>query len=203
MTTAAVHQLPHTHSTAAEDTLLEALLEIAPASAAVANFCDHLEHCEDARREDVIDAADTLKSTAVAVASALGVDLCGAYAERLSAVERRSALYPLEGFDVVEAVAGAQTWKQLQHVQARHDRLYHLDVVGLHKQDQLRHCALHLAKLAGALAVAVAQPDSRSDFARRRLPDLLLFALKLATLFGQRLEGRLDDLKCMAPSGDE
>ncbi len=193
MTTATLHDPPAT-TAGTDDSLLKALLEIAPASAAVANFCDHLEHCEAASRDDVLDAAAALKSTAVALAATLGVDLRAAYAERLTAVERRSPLYPLEGFDVADAVARARTWSDLQHVQARHDRLYHLDVVGLQKQDQLRHCALHLAKLAGALAVAVAQVDTRPDFARRRLPDLVLFALKLATLFGQRLEGELDEL---------
>jgi len=68
----------------------------------------------------------------------------------------------------------------LQRLQWEHDRNYHPDVLGLSRYDQLRHHAFHLAKLAGAAADAAS--GEPSDLLRRRLPDLLLFGLKLATL---------------------
>jgi hypothetical protein len=66
-------------------------------------------------------------------------------------------------------------------VQWEHDRRYHLDVFGLSRYEQLRHYAFHLAKLAGAAS----ESDDR-DF-QRRLPDVLLFGLKLATLMSEQL----------------
>lgn len=166
-----------------------ALLKVARASGEVANFCDHLEHCEDADRLVISDAAQTLRAEALRLAGESGVDLFGAYADRLEMVERRSPLYPLPGFDARAAVDAADSWIDLQRVQASHDRLYHLDVVGLHKQEQLRHCALHLAKLVSALAESLGDRRSQEDFCRTRLPDMIIFALKLATLVGVPLEG--------------
>ena len=185
------------HSTRPSDPAIQAdlvssLMDLARASAGVANYCDHLEHCEAAQREDVASAAVVLRRVARELAALLEGDLLSLYASRLAAVEARSPLYPLEGFDVVDEVRRASTWFDLQRVQARHDRLYHLDVVGLQKQDQLRHCALHLAKLTGALADAITDSSARDDFVGRRLPDLILFSLKLNTLLGQRAEGPLD-----------
>jgi hypothetical protein len=61
-------------------------------------------------------------------------------------------------------------------------------VLGLSRYEQLRHYALHLAKLAGAAAAAAAiEGDAERDFLARRLPDLLLFGLKLATLVNEQL----------------
>ena len=71
--------------------------------------------------------------------------------------------------------------------EVEHDRRYHPDVLGLSKSDQLRHYALHLAKLAGAMAQVAAGRGDDADFRARRLPDLLLFGLKLSTVAGERL----------------
>ena len=70
-------------------------------------------------------------------------------------------------------------------MQWEHDRNYHPDVLGLSRYEQLRHYAFHLAKLAGAAAAAASGDES--DFLARRLPDLLLFGLKLATLTNEPL----------------
>jgi hypothetical protein len=75
----------------------------------------------------------------------------------------------------------------LQLAQVEHDRRYHPDIIGLSKADQLRHNALHLAKLTGAVAAVAAGEGDRADFSARRLPDLLLFGLKLSTVSGESL----------------
>lgn len=162
-------------------------LELASASAALANFCDHVEHNEAADRAWVVDTGQTLRGTACEIATLEGVDLHQLYAERLTAIERRNPLWSEERFDGANAAGAASTWRGLQLAQAEHDRWYHPDVVGLSKSDQLRHYALHVAKLCGATADAAREPNDRSDFVARRLPDLLLFGLKLATVVGQKL----------------
>ncbi|WP_155892124.1 hypothetical protein [Conexibacter woesei] len=164
-----------------------AAADLAIAAAAVSNFCDHLEHCEANERADVAQAARTLRNLALVLAEVEGVNLIELYGARLNAIERRHPMNPVDGFIGGERVRDAGTWDDLQEIQWNHDRLYHPDVVGLAKFEQARHCALHLAKLAGAAATATRDPDQRPDFIDRRLPDTLLFGLKLATLFGERL----------------
>lgn len=166
---------------------VEALAAVAGAAADVANYCDHVEHCEEASREWVTGAGKTLRAVAVRLASEASLDIFDLYAHRLDGVERRHPLFPVDGYHARGPAEAARTWHELQGVQFRHDRLYHPDVLGLHKLDQARHYALHLAKLTGALAAATLDAEAADDFARRRLPDLLLFGLKLATVMGQRL----------------
>jgi hypothetical protein len=165
----------------------DALTDVAAAAAHVANYCDHSEHCEDASRDSVIGAGKTLRVVAVRMAMEVSLDVFDLYAHRLDGIERRHPLFPVQGYHAREAARAAPTWHDLQGVQYRHDQLYHPDVLGLHKLDQLRHYALHLAKLTGALATAMRDEPAAEDFYRRRLPDLLLFGLKLATVMGQRL----------------
>jgi hypothetical protein len=87
------------------------------------------------------------------------------------------------GFDGHAAALAAETWRDLQLVQIDHDRRYHADVFGLAKAEQLRHYALHLAKIVGAFAEAA----DYAELINRRLPDVLLFAIKLQTVMGKRL----------------
>jgi hypothetical protein len=162
-------------------------LELACASAAVANYCDHGEHNEPTDRAWVLDAGRTLRALACDVAGHEGEDLQERYAARLASIERRNPLWEPERYDGGAAAAGASTWRALQLVQADHDRWYHPDVVGLPKQDQLRHYALHVAKLTGALAEIAQGSGDVADFCARRLPDLLLFGVKLPTVVGHRL----------------
>jgi hypothetical protein len=158
-------------------------LATAPLAAAVANYCDHVEHNETAATESVVEAGNTLEGVASILASELRVDLIHLYAERLGAIEARNVVARPGGFDGHGAALAAETWRDLQIVQIEHDRYYHADIVGLAKVEQLRHYALHLAKIVGAFATAA---DS-DDLISRRLPDALLFAIKLRTVMGKRL----------------
>lgn len=162
-------------------------LELAQAAAAVANYCDHIEHNELAERAWITSAASTLRDLACAIALHEGKDLRSCYAIRLRQIEQRNPLWTEDDLDGGSLVEQASTWRDLQLAQAEHDRRYHPDVIGLSKLDQLRHYALHVAKLAGASAEIAAGRPALEDFCTRRLPDLLLFGLKLSTVMGERL----------------
>ena len=158
-------------------------LAVAPRAAAVANYCDHTEHNESAETGWVLDAGTDLSLLAFEFANAAGVDLHQLYAERLGAIESGNVLALTGGFDGRAAALAAGSWRQLQLVQVEHDRSYHPDVFGLAKTEQLRHYAFHLAKIVGAFADAA----NADELINRRLPDVLLFALKLHTVMGKRL----------------
>jgi hypothetical protein len=162
-------------------------LEIARGAAAVANFCDHVEHNEPADRAWVQDTGHTLRATACAIASHEHLDLRAAYAARLRVIEQRTPLWVDGVLDGGALIENAETWLELQLAQAEHDRRYHPDVSGLAKFDQLRHYSLHVTKLAGALAEVAEGLADNEDFRNRRLPDMVLFGIKLATVTGQRL----------------
>jgi hypothetical protein len=167
--------------------LLEAMQDLAVAAAEVANYCDHAEHNESTEIADVRRAAKTLRSTAVGICLRAACEPTELYAERLAAIETKNVACTPESFNGAAAARAAGTLRDLQLVQLEHDRAYHADVVGLTKSDQLRHYALHLAKLAGATA-AVARGDlSEQDWLKRRVPDMLLFSIKLATVTAECL----------------
>jgi hypothetical protein len=172
------------------DRYADAVLSLARCAADVANFCDHVEHNEVADRRWVIDAATMLRRIACGLAQQDGQDLLELYALRLQAIEQRTPTWTAESIDGAALARQAGTWRDLQLAQAEHDRRYHPDVVGLAKYEQLRHCALHLAKLTGAAASVVQGVADAGDFRARRLPDVLLFGLKLATIMGERLPER-------------
>jgi hypothetical protein len=131
-------------------------------------------------------AGATLREVAVELAIERDISIVQAYRMRLHAVEQRHPLYPADGFAAVEAIPEHNArWRELQQVQWQHDRHYHPDVLGLSRYEQLRHYAFHLAKLAGSAAQATTGDDH--DFYARRLPDILLFGLKLATLVNEQL----------------
>lgn len=167
--------------------LTDTALALARIAGIVANFCDHAEHSEPADVEDVRRSAEGLRALAVATAHAAGRDPVALYAERLGSIERRSVLHHERAFDGEAAALAAGTWRDLQLVQIEHDRCYHLDVSGLAKVDQLRHYALHVAKLAGAASEVVSSQAGHEDFITRRLADMLLFGIKLSTVTGERL----------------
>jgi hypothetical protein len=158
-------------------------LAAAPHAAAVANYCDHVEHNEVVDAEWVVGAGHELMRLARELADEAQLDLVGLYAERLGAIEARNVLFRPGAFDGHAAALAAETWRQLQLVQVEHDRYYHPDVIGLHKLEQLRHYALHLMKIVGAFAEA----RDNDELEQRRLPDTLLFGLKLETVMGKRL----------------
>jgi hypothetical protein len=154
------------------------------AAAQVANFCDHADHNEQSDPAWVVGAGATLRRVAERIAVRQHVDLLTGYAERLAAVEARSIH---DGFDGRAAAMAATTWRDLQRVQEDHDRTYHPDVFGMRKSDQLNHYALHLSKLAGAVAQELTGAGNHQEFQSRRLPDMLLFGIKLSTVMGQKL----------------
>jgi hypothetical protein len=163
-----------------------AAAQLATASASVAGYCDRAEHLEPADPALIRAAGAILRDLALELAAERQIDLVQGYRGRLESVEQRHPLYPAGGFAAVEEISefGA-TWRDLQRVQWEHDRHYHPDVLGLSRYEQLRHYAFHLAKLAGAAAEAASGDDR--DFFARRLPDVLLFGLKLATLTNEQL----------------
>jgi hypothetical protein len=166
--------------------LEEAMVRLASASASISAYCDRAEHLEPTEPASIRSIGAELRMLAFELAADRKIDLVQAYRARLESVEQRHPLYPAAGFAAADEIpeVGA-TWPQLQRVQWEHDRHYHPDVLGLSRYEQLRHYAFHLAKLAGAAADA-ADGDA-SDFFSRRLPDLLLFGLKLATLTNEQL----------------
>jgi len=165
------------------DLFRKAALELAPAAAQVANFCDHAEHVEDLDRSWIEEAASTLETCGFHLAADLGVDLIDLYTSRLAAIEARNPFHFDRSPDGAVAAKAAKTWRELQLVQIAHDRYYHPDVLGLSKTEQLRHYAFHLAKLVGAFAAS----EDETELQDRRLPDVLLFSIKLRTLIGTRL----------------
>lgn len=168
-------------------------LRLAPHAASVANFCDHVEHNEPSEREWVLKPAVELRRAAADLAGLYGLSLLELYAERLGEIEARNVLARPGGYDGHRAALEARTWRDLQVIQVDHDRYYHPDVAGMAKVEQLRHLALHLAKIVGAFA----EPRGADELLRRRLPDVLLFSIKLATVMGSRLPD--DELE--APTG--
>jgi hypothetical protein len=158
-------------------------LRLAPLGASVANYCDHVEHNEFADRDWVLASASELREAAGELAERFGLNMVELYAERVGEIEARNVLARPDGYDGHRAALEARTWRELQLVQCDHDRHYHPDVVGMAKDQQLQHYALHLAKAVGAFA----EPRTEEELLHRRLPDVLLFAIKLPTVMGVRL----------------
>lgn len=167
--------------------LIAALLDLAAASAAVANYCDHVEHNERVEIEWVRDAARTLRETALWLCELAEVDPVELYAERLAVIEERNVHHSEHSHDGPAAARGVREWRALQLVQDGHDHAYHYDVVGLTKSEQLRHYALHVSKLAGACADAAQGRLDQEDFLSRRVADMLLFGMKLSTVTSEKL----------------
>jgi hypothetical protein len=156
------------------------------AAAAIANYADHAEHNEAVDRRWILDSAEELQAVAFEVAAAEGVCLFDLYADRLADIELQSALDG-EHTPGAHAVRKAITWRDLQLAQAEHDRLFHPDVIGLMKSQQLQHYALHVIKVAGALARRCDSDAPADEIRRRRLPDLFLFSVKLHTVMNSRM----------------
>lgn len=164
-----------------------ALKEVGLAAGLVADFCDKTDHNESVQTEWVSAASEKLLNSALAIAEFERVELQQSYAQRLSQIERRNVIWGSSRFEGEGAALQARTMRDLQLVQLEHDRIYHPDVFGLKKEDQLRHYALHLSKLVAALVKAVQSDSGRTDFLQRRLADLLLFSIKLQTVMGRRM----------------
>jgi hypothetical protein len=169
------------------ETLQDIALDLALVANDVANHCDHVEHCEPTDIEVVRDAAAILRSTSISAGRTAGRDTVELYAGRLGMIEARNVLCHPGSYDGASAVLAARTWRELQLVQVEHDRAYHPDVLGLPKAEQLRHFALHLAKLTGATVAVLRGSVSHEDWLTRRVPDMLLFGIKIATVSSRKL----------------
>jgi hypothetical protein len=165
-----------------------ALRATAVAAGDVSLYCDRAEHAEPAPHEAVANAAALLRGGAVNFADAMRVDLFALYANRIRTVELRNPAHAINEFDGGEEARRASTWRRLQEIQVLHDREYHADIVGMPRIDQVRHCALHLAKLCGWYSRAVDDVHVRDELIEQRLPDTLIFSLKLDTLARVRLD---------------
>jgi hypothetical protein len=165
-----------------------ALIRVA---AALAAYCEHVEHNEPHHVVDVAAAGDQLRRIASTLAHAAGVSLLASYRTRIAQIEAASihsatAIDGIADLAGVDALRQATTWRQVQVAQLIHDRRFHPDVFGLSKLDQLRHYTLHVTKLAGLLTDA--DDDATwSTFVQHRLPDLAVFGVKLATACNQVL----------------
>jgi hypothetical protein len=148
--------------------------------------CDHAEHAEQADRGLVIWAGLHLRAAAIEAFDLLGIEPIASYARRLAVVESRT---PLSGTGLFEAeleIPKVETWRELQIAQMLHDRVYHPDVLGMARSEQLRHYTLHVAKLAW-LALEAGSGDATDSFVPARIADSLLFGVKLATVAGEIL----------------
>jgi hypothetical protein len=172
--------------TLGRDQLQLGLRELAVITGSLATYLDRSEHLEPPARDMVPDAGRRLRDVALDFAFELGVDVIAAYAERLKQLELRNVINAPATVDPPGLVLSATTWRDLQAAQVEHDRWFHPDVFGMPRWDQLRHFVLHLAKLTAF----VAQLDEHGDwfdFVDRRLPDMLVFGVKLPTTAGVRL----------------
>jgi hypothetical protein len=83
--------------------------------------------------------------------------------------------------------------RDLQHFQHEHDMKFHSQLMSWEREKQLEHCTLHLAKLSGLFSAYCEQTqlgesiDATRLFAER-IPDILVFALKMANLTNLDLE---------------
>ena len=168
--------------------LLSEALELASIAGVVANVCDHSEHNEVADPLETRIAGQRLRAASLRLAQGTTESIVELYQQRLRAIELRNVLHHPGAFDGPSLITESASWRELQLIQIEHDRFYHPDVLGLTKADQLRHYALHLAKLAAAAADAARGLIPEDDFVARRVPDVLLFGLKLATVTGEKLQ---------------
>lgn len=166
----------------------DALRRLAQVAGSLATYCDHAEHLEEADRTAIAASGAALRELSLELARSVGASAVDLYSVRLGQIERRHPLFPAGGFDGGAAAAAAKTWRDLQTVQSEHDRHYHPDVTGLSRYEQLRHYTFHVAKIAGAIADVIGTGGTDADdFIRRRIPDTLLFGIKLATLMNESL----------------
>src|SRR5258708_35653511 len=105
---------PTLSSMPSADRFRDFALAAAPCAAAVANYCDHIEHNELAAADWVTEAASELRQLALDFAGEAKIDLIHLYAERLGAIEARNVLARPGGFDGHAAALAADTWRDLQ-----------------------------------------------------------------------------------------
>lgn len=168
---------------------LQVFYAIVRAAGELATYCDRAEHNEPNDRGAISVVAADLRDLAVAASSAHDLDLQSLYSSRIGRIEAKHPAWHAGSFDGACAVDQAKSWSDLQAAQYQHDLFYHPDVAGLAKFDQLRHYTLHLTKL-GKLALDAthgATAAAWDGFLTERLPDIVIFGIKLATVCGDKL----------------
>jgi hypothetical protein len=149
--------------------------------------CDHAEHAEHSESVLVIEVGLNLRAAAIEAFQLLDLEPIASYAARLAAVESRSPLSGTGLFEAEVAIPKVETWRDLQVAQLFHDRVYHPDVLGLARSEQLRHYTLHVSKLAWLALEACDGGDAIESFVPARIADSLLFGVKLSTVAGEIL----------------
>jgi hypothetical protein len=165
--------------------------DIVRVAAALASFCEHVEHNEPILSQLPNDAARRLRVIASKLAFEAQLELASVYLARIRSVEEASLYSGRIGSNDVElsgadSMMSAHTWQDFQLGQIVHDRQFHPDVFGLSKIDQLRHYTFHVMKLAGLLVDAIDSNDWPS-FGPKRLADIAIFGVKIATACNDRL----------------
>jgi len=79
--------------------------------------------------------------------------------------------------------------RELQRIQKEHDRKFHKDVISWDRLKQIEHCSFHLTKIAGLFSTYCekmhhGEPYDVDKLVADRVPDILIFALKLASRLG-------------------
>jgi hypothetical protein len=169
------------------DQLNQCLRSIARAAGDLATYCDKVEHNEPTDTAVVLRSAERLRTVGEYLAVIAKVPLRDCYARRLHEFETGHVLASADAPSTWQAVVVAETARELQLAQQRHDRYYHPDIFGLSKQDQLRHYTMHVTKIIGSLAEVCSEPDRWREFEAERLPDLVLFGVKISTVAGEEL----------------
>jgi hypothetical protein len=182
-----------------EDLLDDQLRSLIKVAAALAAYCEHVEHNEPHQVADAVAAGEQLRRIASTLAHSVGVSLLASYSARIAEIESASvhsatAISGIEDLAGADALRHATTWRHVQAAQLIHDRRFHPDVFGLSKLDQLRHYTLHVTKLAGLL-VDAGNENSWPSFVQCRLPDLAVFGVKLATACNHALPDEPVDSK--------
>src|SRR5260370_35710738 len=124
------------------DLVREAVPALVRAGCLLARFCDGPEPNEASERSDVIDAGRVLGETSLRLFGGMGLDPVGSYLGRLNRVESRYPLADARAGNATGSERTAETWRDLQQVQARNDAADHPDVIGLPKLAPLRHSTL-------------------------------------------------------------
>jgi hypothetical protein len=174
-----------------DQTLRLGLEKLVECSGVVAKYCDRAEHNESFDPHKIREVGQTLRTVAQDIATKLGLSLRSLYADRIGRIEAAHVLGESGSYDGAAAISTGQTWRSWQLAQADHDHVYHQDVAGLAKTNQLSHFGHHIAKLAWLMQQSLTDPGMRREFMVNRLPDIMIFGVKLATVTGQRLPEEL------------
>jgi hypothetical protein len=124
---------------------------------------------------------------------ASSMDVKRYYADRIEGLEGRNVLRWDGSGNWPDVIRNAKTWREVQIAQSRHDAMFHPDVVGLPRADQLRHYHLHLSKLVRRMLPTCFSVEAWAEFAESRLIDLVIFGVKLATVTNVSLPDIVSD----------